>query len=475
MASRVIKKIIFIILTIFLSFTLFGCNNEKAINDNNENPGENINNEDEKETEKIEYIYSLLTNYYYSALNIDLENIKTVEELLTYTDPYTSIHTSGSTNIEKGESYYGLGISVTDNLEGLLISDVSDETDLYQRLFAGDIITKIDGTVLKSLSFEEKNSYLKKELNEELILTIKRINQEINLTVEIKEIPFPSITYAKYNQLGYLRINRFGSTTFEEFSNALEFLENENIEGLMIDVRDNGGGYLKTVYDILTLFIAGKEPLFYLYVPKQNKYEPYFPLEETIKKSYPITVLTNQNSASASEVLAATMRKEGYEIIGERTFGKDVYQVSHALPYPFRGKEVLNITTGYWLINEHESVSGGIYPDVFVYDNGINSLVYPVLKKEYTKGEINPYIGVYQFLVNLTVEGDYIPNFFNEDFMVMLKEYQRNNNLSQTGILDEATQKSLIIDYKEIKKTQTYDNILLETIKYMEKEINENR
>lgn len=471
---RAIKKIVFVVLTIFISFTLLSCNNDKTIIDNNGNPVNDTNSQTDIENERIDYIYSLLTNYYYSTLKIDIERINTVEELLTYTDPYTGIYTIGSTNIEKGESYTGLGITVADNSEGLMINLVNDEIDLYKYLFVGDIITKIDGVSLKTLSFEEKSEFLKKELQEKLILTIKRMDQEIILTVQIQEIPFPSIDYANYDELGYIRINRFGGTTFEEFANSLEVLEAAEIKGLIIDVRDNGGGYLDSVYDILTLFVTKEEPLFYLYMPKQNKYTPFESLEETTKKPYPITVLTNQNSASASEVLAAVMQKSGYSVIGERTFGKDVYQVAYTLPYPFKANQALIMTNGYWLINKYESVNGGLYPDVFVYDKGVNSLVYPVLQQEYEKGEVSPYIGVYQFLINLNVEGDYIPNLFNKDFEIMLKEYQRINNLTETGILDEETQKSLIIFYLETKKGQSYDNILLAAIKYMEQEINEN-
>ena len=174
-------------------------------------------------------------------------------------------------------------------------------------------------------------------------------------------------------------------------------------------------------------------------------------------------------------MLSGVMQKHGYSIIGERTYGKDVYQVGLELPAMFGENKVLNITKGYWLLNRNESVNGGIYPDLFIYDSKINRIVQPVLKEEYKIGQVSSYIGVYQYLVSLTVAGNYIPTFLNEEFSLMIKEYQRNNDLPETGILDEETQKSLIIDYAEIKNAGLYDTLLDEALEYMETVINENR
>jgi len=464
LALRVTKKVYLFILIVFVSLFLVSCNK-----DNN-----NISNTPPDEAKQIEIVYDILKEQYYSSLNLDISQITSLEELLNYTDIYTKIYKTGSTNIEKNESYIGLGITVIEHADGLFVSDVNDEIDIYKQLFVGDVIIKINNNTLKNLIFEDKTKALQKELNETITFTIMRLNKKINVEVKVVEVPFKSISYANYNDIGYIKINRFGTTTYNHFNNSLNQLESENIKGLIIDVRDNGGGYLTAVSNILKLFVSGSEPMFYLYEPKANEYNPIFPNEQTIEKPYPITVLVNQNSASVSEVLAGVMQKYGYNVIGEKTFGKDLYQTSKNLPSPFKNNEAISITSGYWLLEKNKSVKGGIYPDVFIYDSGIRSLIYPVLNKEYQLNEASPYIGVYQYILSLLIEGDYIPDYLNEDFSNMLKEYQSSINIEKTGILDEQTQKQLIITYRELKKDKNYDELLNKAITHMEIKINGN-
>ena len=87
------------------------------------------------------------------------------------------------------------------------------------------------------------------------------------------------------------------------------------------------------------------------------------------------------------------MQKHGYSIIGERTYGKDVYQVGLEVPAMFGENKVLNITKGSWLLNKNESVNGGIYPDLFIYDSKIN-MVQALLKKKYKIGQVSSYISL---------------------------------------------------------------------------------
>lgn len=468
---RVTKRLGLFILTIFSMVFSVGCINFNYENNNGSN---NNSNNEVRETDKINLVYQYLRNHYYSDLFLDIDEIESVEELLSYTDPYTGIYEQGSTNIEKGETFVGYGLTFIDDKEGLLVVGVNDEVDLHKKIFTGDIIIKIDGIVLKDLTYYQKTSYLKPELNKKKPITIKRLNKELDLILETTNVPFPSVIKHNFYGIGYIEITRFGSTTYDIFLNTLNALENSNINGLIIDVRNNGGGYLDSVYNILKLFIGGEDPMFHLFYPKRNEYISYYPEEDTLRKPYPITILINQNSASASEVFAGVMQQNGYKLIGEKTYGKDVFQSGHKLPAPFKANQVLNITHGYWLLKNNESASEGIYPDKLIYESGIRTLIEPTLTKEYKKGESSPYIGVYQYLINLTVTGDFIPNYFDDNFENMIKIYQNNNSLIESGILDEETLISLIIYYKEIKKDKSYDDLLNEALQDMENKINGN-
>lgn len=469
MGLRVTKKVYLFVLIVFAGLFLVSCEKE-----NKPSKTEDNNNIQANETKQIDIVYDILKDKYYSNLDLDISQISSLEELLTYTDIYTRIYKAGSTNIEKDESYIGLGITVLEHDDGLFVSNIADDIDVYKKIFAGDIIIKIDDLNLKDLSFDEKTRALKKELNDTITLTINRLDNQVIVEANIVNVPFKSITFSNYNDVGYIKINRFSNTTYENFKNALTKLESENIQSLIIDVRDNGGGYLNAVNNILKLFIAGEEPMFYLYEPKIDNYIEYYPNQSTKEKPYPISVLVNQNSASASEVLAGVMQKHGYTIIGEKTYGKDLYQTSHNLPEPFAENEAISLTRGYWLLEKNKSVKGGIYPDVLIYDSGIRSLIYPVLSKEYHLKEASPYIGVYQYILSLIIEGDYIPDYLNLDFSNMLKKYQKSIEIEETGILDETTQKNLIIAYHNFKKDINYDELLNKAITHMEIEINGN-
>lgn len=464
MVSRGIKRFSTFILTIFLAITLVGCTINII------NPLDNIN---ISENEQVNIVYSLLERYYYQDLPLDLRKIETVEELLTYVDPYTGIFEVGSTSIEKEDHYEGLGISITDHAEGLLITEINYYVDIDESVYVGDIITKVNDVSLAGLEFTEKTVILKGELGDEKNLEIKRLNDVIYTTLEIIDVPFNSVLYEVYGNIGYIKLNRFGKDTAIYFKEALNIVEESNIEGLIIDVRDNGGGYLNVAYSILNEFIGGTEPMFYTRNVKEDIMTPYLPANSEQGKPYPLTILVNQNSASASEVIAGVFQKHGYELFGERTYGKDLYQGSVNLPEEYFGENlVLNLTNGYWLLTESETVAGGLVPDVPFSDLGIKALPYPVLQKEYKKGESNPYIFTYQYLVSTQINGIYNAGYFDNNFEIMLREYQNLQDLNETGFLDKETLMSLITLYRQIDKNLAYDNMFNEAINYMEASVN---
>lgn len=464
MVSRAIKKFGVFVFAILLTVTLFGC----TINIVNPIDETNVS-----KNEQVNIVYKILEEYYYLELPLDLTKIETVEELLTYVDPYTGIFEIGSTNIEKGDHYEGLGISITNHLEGLMITDINEYVDIDEIIFVGDVITTVNDISLSGLEFTQKTAILKGELGEEKNLKINRLNEVVSLTLEIIDVPFNSVLYGVYGNVGYIKLNRFGKDTTNYFKTALNKVEESNIEGLIIDVRDNGGGYLNVAYSILSEFIGGTEPMFYTLDVKDNTMTPYLPQNPEQEKSYPLMLLVNQNSASASEVIAGVFQKQGYKLFGEKTYGKDLYQSSVILPKEHFGENlVLNLTNGYWLLTESETVAGGLIPDVPFSDLGIKALPYPVLQKEYKKGESNPYIFTYQYLVSTKVDGVYNAGYFDDNFEIMLREYQNLEGLNETGFLDKETLMSLIKLYRQIDKDLAYDNMFNEAIKYMESSLN---
>lgn len=460
MVLRSIKRIGSFFLTLLLLFFISGC----TVNIVDPLPRPN-----QSKSEQVNIVYQYLDKYYYESLPLDLSQIDSVEELLTYTDPYTLIYEAGSQSIERDESYEGLGITVTNHPLGLMITDINKEIVFENKIYVGDIIKHIDVNNLLDMEFEDKTNLLKGELGDLKEMVIVRLNKEIIVNLKIVEVPFDSIKYKAYDNTGYIKIVRFGKNTDKLFFNALEELENSNIDGLIIDVRDNGGGYLNVVLNIILNFITGEEPIMHLYDVKADEREALYPHSEAVKKDYPIIVLTNGSSASASEILAGAFQQFGYPTFGETTYGKDLFQSSVVLPEEVFGENKrLNFTRGYWYLNDDSVISEGIKPDIYFAESGLKTLLYPALLNEFKKGDSHPYIYVYQYLTSLVVEGNYSPNYFDHNFEEMLINYQSEKNLEETGRLDLNTLISLIDLYVSLIQDEAYDNTLKEALNYMD-------
>lgn len=198
----------------------------------------------------------------------------------------------------------------------------------------GDEILKVDGEEIAGKSLEEVSAKVKGKKGTSVVLTIKREDQEMDITVTRENVELTSVTSKIYEEngkkIGYLNISIFAANTTNQFERALLELEKENIDSLAIDVRDNNGGYLSTVQDIASLFLK-KGDIIYKLDTKG--------FIETVKdntntsRSYPVAVITNKASASASEILAATIKEsyENGEVIGTSTYGKGTVQKAHEL------------------------------------------------------------------------------------------------------------------------------------------------
>ncbi len=474
MVLRVSKKIGILFLSLFLLLSLSSCLDDLKLPELNLSSNGQVN-----------VVYQVLDQVYYEELPLNLTKINTLEELFKFTDPYTYIYKDNSRDIEIGEEYYGLGITITDHNLGLLITGINDDLGVDEELYVGDIITEVNNTSIQTLEFNDKTSTLKGEKDEILALTIRRNNENIVINRKISLIPFNSITYKLLDfKIGYIKIHRFGVDTATKFKEALEGLEQTGMTTLIIDVRNNGGGYLDAVKEILECFIVDDEPYLYLNKVKDNEKTSYYsPLKEL--KEYNVIALVNGGSASASEVLAGTLFKYGFDVFGEKTYGKDVFQVGIALGEVsslFEKDDILNVTMGYWLLNDETRVTGGLMPTITHVQTGLLALEYPTLMHNYQNGEYqavvyqmgeaNKQIATYQFILNTFEPFYYQPGLFELSTKNALIQFQTLNLIEVTGILDVRTQMGLISSYRTLIKDDSYDNQLKGLYNYIKE--NEN-
>lgn len=417
-------------------------------------------------------VFDLLDDYYYKDLEFTIKDVNTVDDIIKkLNDPYTYIYEPDTRSIELEEAYLGIGITIVDIETGLLITDLNPNAGLQKRLYLGDIIRYVNGVSLEPLTFAKKQDQLRGNKDAVFDLTIKRGDHEIHEIVSVKEIPLYSVTH-KYldNKVGYIDINRFSIATINLFDEALLSLEELGMEGLVIDVRDNGGGYLTAVVNILQHFMTGDNPFVTMHRVYDDKYTYYYPNKQNTKKSYPIVILVNGNSASASEVLAIAMKEqEGYTLLGEKTFGKNLYQISVSLTQQ-KKTSFLNLTEGFWLSPDKNSVAGGLEPDIISLPNHLLTLPYPIYDK--TLG-LNDDLTNHEALIELlNIYEDSLSDFdilktFSMEFMNKIKAFQTKESLDVTGTLNYETTLHLIDYYMSLANDENFDKQLKDALVYL--------
>lgn len=306
-----------------------------------------------KDLSKFIETYNTIANNYYGELDKkEIVDVAINAMINSVGDTYTTYSDAEKTEsfIEDVEGVYeGIGCTVSTNNEGqiIVISFFEDSPADKAGLKEGDIITKIDNEDYTGKTSTDMANYVKNSKNKKIKLTIKRDGEEkeINITREKIEVPVVESEIYEQNKhkIGYISISMFSSVSYDQFENKLKELEKENIEGLIIDVRNNGGGYLTTVTDITKLFLKKGQIIYQL--EEENKKEI---IKDTTKekRTYPIAVIINEDSASASEILASAI-KESYNglVVGVNSYGKGTVQQTKTL----NDGSMIKYTTQKWL------------------------------------------------------------------------------------------------------------------------------
>jgi len=228
-------------------------------------------------------------------------------------------------------------------------------------LQAGDVITLIDGKPTKGLTSDQDAKMLRGEKGSQVRLTIERGGTELPVIAVTRDIIHQPSVYAKLldNGIGYARLSVFGSTTAQELSTALGKLETEGAKAYVLDLRDNGGGYLNAAIDVSSKFISSG-PI--VSVESRGGSNQEYDAENTAIPPKPLAVLVNKYTASASEITSGAIQDDGVgELIGEKTYGKGVVQTIHPLP----DGSAVKITSARYLTPKGRDINlVGIQPDI---------------------------------------------------------------------------------------------------------------
>ena len=286
-----------------------------------------------KELAKFVDAYEAIVDNYYKEVDKD----KLVESAIngmvsSIGDEYTSYSDKDVTdnfNEAVNGKYMGIGALIMKSENDLVIYKVFEDSPSYRAgLKDGDIILKLDDKDTKDMSVNDIASIVKNDDNKEVKLLVKRGEENLDITIvkDMVELPVVSGKVINHNdkKIGYISLSIFSSVASEQFNKELVKLEKEGISGLVIDVRGNSGGYLTTVTDIVSYFLKKGDIIYKLEVNDKVTVR-----KDKTKESrdYPVAVLIDKNSASASEILASSI-KESYNgyVVGTNSYGKGTVQ-----------------------------------------------------------------------------------------------------------------------------------------------------
>lgn len=317
----------------------------------------------------IDTYNNIMDNYYGDIDSDTIINGGVSGMLQAVGDPYTTYMDSSTTNTFNATltgSYTGLGIEITKIDDDLTITTVfSDSPASLAGLKIGDVIVSIDDKTSDSMSSSDFSDYVRNSSNTTFTIVIKRDGVNTTYQIDKKLVTLKSVSSKVMTEgdkkVGYIYMSIFASNTYSQFKDQLEELENQNIDSLIIDLRSNTGGELSTASNIISLFL-NKDKVMYQTESKTETKKYYS--TGTEDKTYPIVILVNNNTASASEVLTAALKEnmnDSVTVIGEKTYGKGTVQELLTLSTG----EQYKITTKKWLTPNGNWINGtGITPDI---------------------------------------------------------------------------------------------------------------
>lgn len=345
--------------------------------------GNDLNND--KDLKEFIKVYASLIGDYYTDIDKKEMLDQAMNAMFQYLgEDYTNYLNQDETNAlaEKLQGEYnGIGIQIVENN---IIYNVFIDSPAYESgLKAGDKIISINGTNVTEKESGEIANIIQASSGNNIELDILRNEEQMKVSVEVKTLAIPTVSGKVLshldNKIGYIIISSFSETVTTQFRKNLENLEKEGISSLIIDLRGNTGGYLSGATDIAKMFLEQDQLLYSLALKDETK-EYKDDTEEN--RTYPIVLLINNGTASASEILAASL-KDSYHhdvtLLGEVSYGKGKVQQTKTL----EDGSMIKYTTARWVRPNGDCIDGiGLNPDVEII------LEYPEDKNEFVDTQL---------------------------------------------------------------------------------------
>lgn len=424
----------------------------------------------------IDEIISLIQNEYVDSLNKDSLYIDAVNGILSHLDPHT-VYIPANQVIQSNEilegTGKGIGIEYFFLKDSMLITNVVAGSPAQKSgVKIGDRILKVNGKLISGINIKEDEAVKIFQESDTLSVLLLHTNQiePSNIKIEKGEITTNSVSASMLladKKTGYIKIDIFSAHVYDETIMAIETLLQQGMDRLIIDLRENGGGYLEDAVNIADEFISGKKILVSVNGKREGKYD-FNAANKGIFELGRLIILINENSASASEVLAGAVQDwDRGVLIGTNSYGKGLIQEQ----YDLSDGSAIRITTGRYYTPSGRSIQRPYNNGKEAYENDYyerlknnniqanreGTIFYTLVNHRpiYANGGINPDIIVPSNLkpnsgeLEQMLDNFVLDNFVNTYFF---SEYKQHHNY----ISFESFNKEFIIDNKFMEQMRQY-------------------
>ena len=337
--------------------------------------------------DKLNRLIDYIDYEYVDKVNTDSIVDVTVNGILENLDPhsvYIPVEDYENNADDMRGNFVGIGISFYEYKDSIaVIRAIEGGPAAKAGIRGGDRILYADGIKMfgEELERDSITKHLKGEINSKVNVKVYRKDEEklLDIKVKRKKVPLVSVdaSYKLTDEIGYIKVNRFSETTYEEFSEAMEDLIDKGMTKLVLDLRNNPGGYIHSAEKIIDEFLEDDKLILITRNKSGEENKTYATRKGDFEKGK-LYVLINENSASASEIVAGALQdNDKGVIIGRRSFGKGLVQREMALG----DGSAIRLTIARYYTPTGRSIQRP-------YGNGIDAY-YEDYQKRYTNGELN--------------------------------------------------------------------------------------
>ena len=390
----------------------------------------------------------------------------------SYTNFFSLTDFEGAMNHLR-ETFYGIGAEVTTiNGDTTIVTPMVGSPAEYYGILPGDVVMSVDGVDVRDELLGDVINRIRGEYGTVVTLGILRSGSDF-LYIDVtrgqirNETVTTDILEANGQRIGLIRVSTFGEATMRDFTGAIGELDNAGIDGLIVDLRNNAGGYLSAVTGMIS-YLLPSGSLITSAVDRDGYETPHYTSGDSSPRlDVDIVTLINGGSASASEIFAAAMIESGdFEVIGTTSFGKGTVQQ----PRPIRDDGMLQVTIQVWKTPDGHLIEGyGVEPTIYVEASEFVGILPVNLGDEdvLVYNMVHPGVmSTQQILEALEYDVDRTDGFFDSSTADALRSFQDDNDLDVSGEIDPHTASALSMALREKVRDPMYDDQILAAIEW---------